>query len=424
MFETLKNAWRIADIRKKILFTVLIIFIFRVGMAIPVPFVSAEALKAWFDSANGSLFSFLDMMSGGGLSQASLFALSITPYINASIIIQLLAIGIPALERLAKEEDGRQKIAAITRYSTVVISLLMAFAYYVGIKNMGALTRNDFFGAAVIMLTFIAGSMFTMWLGEQNNEKGIGNGISVLLFAGIISRGPAIIQTVIQISQPWKTNWYIGIIVLIVAVLLVLFIVLLTEGERRLPVQYAKKVVGRKMYGGQSTYIPLKVNMTGVLPIIFAQSLLSIPQTIALAFPNIDPASFGGRFIRAFYSNSWLYAVLYFLLIVFFNYFYTTVQFNPIEVSNNIKRNGGFIPGIRPGKPTSDYIAKVLSKITLIGAVGLAVVALVPISSSWFGIGAIGIGGTSLIIVVGVAIELYQQLESQMLMRHYKGFLD
>lgn len=429
MFETIKNAWKVADLRKKILYTIFVILIFRIGSAIVVPFISADVLSQMFANvtAGGTIFSYLDMMSGGGLSQATIFSLSITPYINASIIIQLLTIGIPALERIAKQPDGQKKLATITRYTTVGISLLMSFAYYMGLRNgvngQSALTDTGIFPAIIIMLSFTAGSTFLMWLGEQVNEKGIGNGISIILFAGIVSRGPALIGTLISTAGTNGSTWWIPALLVLGMLAMVVFIVIMTGGERRIPVQYAKRVVGRKMYGGQASHIPIKVNMTGVLPIIFAQSLISLPATIALAFPNPKAGTFWAGFLDLFSYRSWFYAVLYFLLIIFFNYFYTTFQFNPVEIGNNIKKNGGFIPGIRPGKPTSDFITKVLSKITMLGALFLAVIALAPILIGYTGL-SVQIGGTSLLILVGVAIETYKQIESQLLMRHYKGFLD
>ena len=429
MFETIKNAWKVADLRKKILYTIFVILIFRIGSAIVVPFISADVLSQMFANvtAGGTIFSYLDMMSGGGLSQATIFSLSITPYINASIIIQLLTIGIPALERIAKQPDGQKKLATITRYTTVGISLLMSFAYYMGLRNgvngQSALTDTGIFPAIIIMLSFTAGSTFLMWLGEQVNEKGIGNGISIILFAGIVSRGPALIGPLIIPAGTNGATWWMPALLVSGMLAMVVFLVIMTGGERRIPVQYAKRVVGRKMYGGQASHIPIKVNMTGVLPIIFAQSLISLPATIALAFPNPDAGTFWAGFLDLFSYRSWFYAVLYFLLIIFFNYFYTTFQFNPVEIGNNIKKNGGFIPGIRPGKPTSDFITKVLSKITMLGALFLAVIALAPILIGYTGL-SVQIGGTSLLILVGVAIETYKQIESQLLMRHYKGFLD
>lgn len=419
MFETIRNAWRTKELRQKILFTLFIVLIFRIGSAIPVPFISTDLLAQIFDATEGTIFGYLNMMSGGALSQATLFALSIQPYINASIIIQLLTIGIPALERIAKQPDGQKKMAAITRYSTIAIALLMAFAYYTGIKS--ALTNTGFFPALVIILTLTAGSTIVMWLGERINEKGIGNGISIILFAGIISRGPSMISALAAYMENGMLNWITLPLLLIGLLAMIVFIVIITDGERRIPVQYAKRVVGRKMYGGQATHIPIKVNMTGVLPIIFAQSLISLPSTIGLAFPNVT--GFWAKFLSIFSYQHPVYAVLYFLLIIFFNYFYTTIQFNPIEISNNIKKNGGFVPGIRPGKPTSDFISKVLSKITLLGALFLAIVALLPILVGYTGL-QIQLGGTSILILVGVAIETYKQIESQLLMRHYKGFLD
>jgi preprotein translocase subunit SecY len=427
VFETIRNAWRIPDLRKKLLFTLFILLVYRFGSAIPVPFIDTNALQDAFKSLEGTIFGMMNMMSGGAFSQATIFALSIQPYINASIIMQLLTVGIPALERMVKEggEEGRKKIASITRYATVALGLLTGFAYYTTIANYGLVSDRRFITAAIIILTFTAGSAFIMWLGEQITEFGIGNGISIILFASIISRGPVIIQSTYDslfVAKSMSPLLAFSVLVLLLAV--IAFIVFITNAERRIPVQYAKRVVGRKMYGGQSTHLPMKVNMSGVLPIIFAQSIASLPATVA-AFV---PAWSNGWFIKAFNTNTWTYAVIYFLLIVFFAYFYSTIQFNPIEVANNLKKNGGFIPGFRAGKPTSEFIQKVLTKITLFGALYLSVIAITPIIISLFSETArqqgISLGGTSVIIVVGVALDTMKQIEAQMLMRHYKGFLE
>ena len=424
MLQTLKNAWRVEEIRKKILFTLIILLIYRVGNAIPVPYVNTAALQSYFTSLQNTVLGLLNVMSGGAFSQATIFALSIQPYINASIIIQLLCIAIPALERMSKEEgeEGRKKIASITRYSTVAIGLLQGFAYYMLIKNNGLLVseaRDSIWAAIVIVLTFTSGSALIMWLGEQITEYGIGNGISMILFASIVSRFPTqIITSVTNISNGTLT-WWAYLLTLIGALILIVLIVVVSNAERRIPVQYSKRVVGRKQYGGQSTHLPMKVNMSGVLPVIFAQSIASIPATIA---------AFSGKQLTWFDTTSLLYALVYFLLIIFFSYFYSTIQFNPIEVANNLKRNGGFIPGYRPGKPTSEFIQKVLNKITLFGAIYLSIIAVTPyLISHWSNVArtsGISLGGTSIIIVVGVALETVQALENQMLMRHYKGFLE
>lgn len=428
MIETLRNAWRIEEIRKKIVFTLLIILLYRIGNAIPVPYVNIQFLQAYFDQLRSTVLGLLDVMSGGAFSSATIFALSIQPYINASIIIQLLCIAIPALERMSKDEgeEGKKKIAAITRYSTVAIGLLQGFAFYMLIKNNGLLVseaQGSFWAAVVIILTFTSGSALIMWLGEQITEHGIGNGISMILFASIISRLPsAIIQSVRNIAAG-SLKWWAALLVFLGAIAIIVLIVYVNDAERRVPVQYAKRVVGRKMYGGQSTHLPMKVNMSGVMPIIFAQSIASIPATIAAFSGKTD-----GWFMTHFGTNSILYAIVYFLLIIFFAYFYSTIQFNPIEVANNLKKNGGYIPGFRPGKPTSEFIQRVLNKITLFGAIYLGIIATVPIIISHFTTAAsltgLSLGGTSIIIVVGVALETVRALEAQMLMRNYKGFLD
>ena len=428
MLQTLRNAWRIEEIRRKILFTLLIILLYRLGNAIPVPYVNVAALQSYFAMLQNTVLGLLDVMSGGAFSQATIFALSIQPYINASIIIQLLCIAIPALERMSKEEgeEGRKKIAAITRYVTVAIGLLQGFGFYMLIKNNGILTpeaQSSVWAAIVIVLTFTSGSALIMWLGEQITEHGIGNGISMILFASIIARLPVSIVQSIRNIVIGSLQWWVLVLMILGALAIIVLIVFVNDAERRIPVQYAKRVVGRKMYGGQSTHLPMKVNMSGVMPIIFAQSIASVPATIAAFTGKTD-----GWVATWFGNNSIPYAIIYFLLIIFFAYFYSTIQFNPIEVANNLKKNGGFIPGFRPGKPTSEFIQKVLNKITLFGAIYLGIIAVVPILVAHFSQSAaltgISLGGTSIIIVVGVALETVRALEAQMLMRNYKGFLD
>lgn len=440
MFKTIANAWRIEDIRKKLLYTALILFIFRIGAAIPVPFVNAvEGIISNTDTS--SFISYLIMMTGDAFNYGTIFAMSITPYINASIILQLLQVVIPALERLAQEgEEGRKKISAITRYTAVGLGLLQSTAYYVYLRSGGFLTTDDagkkFAGfpavlqALVIIGILTAGSALVMWLGEQINEKGIGNGISLILFTGIISRIPTLVTTLFQYFNRGGVFYGLAPLAAVIMILMVAFIVWMDNAEHRIPVQYAKRVVGRKMYGGQSSHIPLKVNMSGVLPVIFASSILSIPPTIQL-FVKAEN-KFWTTILGWFNQTSPLYVVIYFFMIIFFAYFYSQIQYNPIEMANNLRKNSGAIPGIRPGEPTAAYIAKIMSKITLLGALLLSVVALFPIiftqlTTLIFGEGRtmnISLGGTSVIILVGVALETVQQLESQMMMRHYKGFLD
>ncbi len=443
MIQTIRNAWRVPELKKKMLFTIMALLIFRLGSAIPVPYIDSASLRQYMDSQTGIL-GLMNAMSGSAFSMATVFALSIQPYINSSIIIQLLTVAIPALERLQKEggEEGRKKLAAITRYTTVGIALLQGFGYYTMIRttNSGALLDTaglpGWWAGIVIVLSFTAGSAFVMWLGEQITEFGIGNGISIILFAGILSRGPSMISTIVtgvsnnlngvtgegQFNLPW---W--GAILIVVGMLaIVVFIVFITNAERRIPVQYAKRVVGRKMYGGQSTHIPMKVNMSGVMPIIFAQAIASLPATIGAFIPSAQQEGTGwNTFLKVFDTSGIFYMVVYFLLILGFSYFYSTMQFNPVEVANNLKKNGGFIPGFRPGKPTADFIHKVLNKITLFGALYLAVIAIAPIiTGNIIGVSSLAIGGTSIIIVVGVALETTKSMEAQMLMRHYKGFLE
>lgn len=437
MFNTIKNAWRIPDLRKKMLFTLLIIVVFRFGSVIPVPFLDAGALATLMKAASeNTALGYINMLTGGAFSYASLFAMGITPYINSSIIMQLLTIAIPALERLSKEgEDGRKKIAAITRYVTVALGLFQGVAYYFYLRsNAGIVKITDgfagFFVGLVIVLCFTAGTALVMWMGEQINDKGVGNGISIILFAGIVARLPVTMGSVWQYIQlgftsPSTAGHYLVLAPLFVVLFLgiIWVIVFMNEAERRIPVQYAKKVVGRKMYGGQSTYMPVKVAMSGVMPVIFASAILSIPQFIKIFW---DPAEgFGKAFMDAFSSTGWIYTILYFLLILMFAFFYMSVQYNPLEMANNLRQSNGTIPGLRPGKPTAEFISKILSKVTLIGALFLAFIALVPIIyTNVTGMHGLSIGGTSIIIIVGVALETVKQLESQMMMRHYKGFLD
>ena len=426
MLQTLRNAWKIEELRKKILFTLVIILLYRLGNAIPVPDVNIALLNAYFAQQQSTILGLLDVMSGGAFSNATIFALSIQPYINASIIIQLLCIAIPSLERLSKEggEEGRKKIASITRYATVAIGLIQGFAYYMLIKNNNMLNADaqGIWSAIVIILTFTSGSALIMWLGEQITEFGIGNGISMILFASIISRLPTSLITTVRNIAAGNLQWWLALLMLIGAIAMIVLIVYVNDAERRIPVQYAKRVVGRKMYGGQSTHLPMKVNMSGVMPIIFAQSIASVPATFAAFAGKTD-----GWVNTWFANNSIPYAIIYFLLIIFFAYFYSTIQFNPVEVANNLKKNGGYIPGFRPGKPTSEFIQKVLNKITLFGAIYLGIIAIVPILISHFSNAAaltgLSLGGTSIIIVVGVALETVRALEAQMLMRNYKGFL-
>ena len=421
MIETVKNAWKIPELRKKLTFVLFAIVIFRLGYAIYVPFVDTASLATQFASLNsGNLLGYFNTLSGGGFATASIFAMSIYPYINSSIIIQLLQVAIPALERLAKEggEEGKKKIQRIIRCTTLVLAAIMAFGYYVTLKAYGVLTRTDAWSGIVIIITMVAGSMFVMWLGDQITEKGIGNGISIILLVGIVSQGFKALSTVISLQ------WWAIIVVLAICLAIIAFIVYITEAERRIPVQYAKRVVGRKQYGGQSTHLPMRVNMSGVMPVIFASTICGVPATIA---------GFSGKTEGFWYnlSNVWFrpgavaYIIIYVLLIFAFAYFYSTIQFNPIEVANNMKKNGGFIPGFRPGKPTSDFIKKVLNKITMMGAIFLAIIAALPlILSNIPSLGALAIGGTTTLIMVSVSLETVRAIEGELMMRHYKGFLE
>lgn len=443
MFKTMQNAWKIPDLRKKILFTLLVIIVFRIGANMPAPFLNMEALAGLMgfvtDSSSANAFAYLNTLSGGAFAQATLFAMSVTPYINSSIIMQLLTVAIPPLERMAKEgEEGRKKIAAITRYVAVVLGLVQGLAYYLYLRGSSyegtpIVTYTEgaagVFTAIVIVLVFTAGTAMMMWLGEQINQKGIGNGISILLFAGIVARLPDTVKILAQaLSAAWDSPESFGQYYFFVPLFVIIFlaiiwvIVFMNDAERRIPVQYAKRVVGRKMYGGQSTHLPIKVNMSGVMPIIFASSILTIPSTIQLF---VTPEGFWKTVLDALSTTGWVYALIYFLLILMFAYFYVAIQYNPIEMANNLRQNNGTIPGIRPGRPTADYIQKILSKITLIGALFLAVIALLPIAfSALTGMHNLMMGGTSVIILVGVALDTMKQMESQMMMRHYKGFLD
>jgi len=430
VFSTLANAWKIPELRKKLMFTVLILFVYRLANVIPVPFVNTQAMGEYFNGTlQNTILGLYNAMSGSAFSQASVLALGIQPYINASIIIQLLTVAIPALERWAKEEgeEGKKKIERLTRYTTVALGMLLGFAYYTMIKGQtvgttDVLIQKDFLSAVVIIAAFTAGSCLVMWLGEQITEFGIGNGISMILFANIIASLPGTINTLTGANL---FSWWMALIIAVVLMLLVVFIVFINDAERRIPIQYAKRVVGRKVYGGQNTNLPIKVAMTGVMPIIFGSSICSIPATIC-AFMGINAESGNWWYDNLWSPNSWAYFAFYVLMIFFFSWFYSTIQYDPVEISNNLKKNGGFIPGFRPGKPTAEFIQNVINKIIIFGAVYLAIVAGLPMVAGNLidGFQYLAIGGTSVIIVVGVALETVKALEAQMLMRHYKGFLD
>ena len=424
MLQTLRNAWGIPELRKKLIFTMAILLVYRIGNAIPVPFVDVDTLSTFFDATlSTTILGFYNALSGSAFSQASVLALGIQPYINASIIIQLLTVAIPALERLAKEggEEGKKKIERITRYSTVGLGVLLGYAYYTMLSSYSGegwnmITNDSFLAAVVIILAFAAGSSVVMWLGEQITEFGIGNGISMILFANIIAGIPG------GLGNLFSLKWWLALIILVIMAALILFVVFIQDAERRIPISYAKRVVGRKIYGGQNTNLPIKVAMSGVLPVIFAQSICSLPATVCTFIGKTD----GWAYKYLFSNTSWVYVVMYGLMIFFFSWFYSTIQYDPVEVANNLKKNGGFIPGFRPGKPTAEFIKKVINKIIIFGAVYLAIIALLPIIGGNVipGVANLGIGGTSVIIVVGVALETVKALEAQMLMRHYKGFLD
>ncbi len=428
MFQTFRNAWKIEDLRKRILFTLLILVVFRLGSAIPVPFVDAKALQAQLTSS-GTIFGFFDLMSGGGFTDATLFALGVSPYINSSIIIQLLQVVFPSLERLSQEgEEGRQKLNRITRWTAVGLSVLLAVMYWLLAKRTDALVYTEGFAAVysaiVVIATFAAGAMVLLWLGEQIDSKGIGNGVSLLIFTGIVSNMSRMIEMMVYYFQAAKTYpMYYALLPFVAILFVAMFVTIVATNaaERRIPVMYAKRVVGRKMYGGQNSYIPIKVNLSGVMPVIFASSLLSIPATIKDMF-NIGGN--WGTFLGWFGTSSWGYAALYALLIIAFNYFYVAIQYNPVQIANDLRKNSGAIPGIRPGQPTSQFISRVISKITIIGALFLVLIAVLPIVITKLTGIQIALGGTSILILVGVALEISQTLESYMLMRHHKGFLD
>ncbi len=422
MIETVKNAWKIPELRKKLTFVLFAIVIYRLGYSIYVPFVDTASLASQFSAmTGGNLLGYFNVLSGGGFATASIFALSIYPYINSSIIIQLLQVAIPALERLAKEggEEGKKKIQRITRFTTLAIAIVMSLGYYISLKSMGVLTRSDTWSAIVIITAMVAGSMFIVWLGDRITEKGVGNGISVILLVGIVSQGFKALVSVINMP------WWAMIVTVLLCLGIIAFIVYITEAERRIPVQYAKRVVGRKQYGGQSTHLPMKVNMSGVMPVIFASTICGVPATI-VGFTNPAEGTFWWKFVNEWFAQgSAAFIIVYVLLIFAFAYFYATIQFNPIEVANNMKKNGGFIPGFRPGKPTSDFIAKVLSKITMMGAIFLAIIAGLPqLLSNVPSLGGLSIGGTTTLIMVSVSLETVRAIEGEMMMRHYKGFLE
>ena len=430
MFQTFRNAWKIPELKNRLLFTLAILVVYRLGCAIPVPFVTSSALTQMF--SNGNMLTYLDMMSGGALSRCTLFALGVTPYINASIIVQLLTVAIPSLENIAKEPDGQNKLQQITRYAGEIVALIMSLGYYFVVRNMGALKYTSgaagIFTAVVIIATFTAGAQLITWCGEQIDDKGIGNGVSLLIFASIVSNWSSLYTSVTGLlTQAASGAAAIVIVVMMVmftAAVLFVFVIIMTNAERRINIQYAKRVVGRKQMGGQNSYLPLKLNMSGVMPIIFASAMVSIPGTIG-SFLQIDPEAHPVwyTFFRTFNYTSWLYIVIYLLLILAFNYFYVAIQYNPVEIANNLRRNNGSIPGFRPGKPTSDFLTRTLNKITLIGAIFLAAVAVLPIILGNLTGLSIQLGGTSLLIVVGVALDTTRALDSFMTMRNHKGFL-
>ena len=443
MLQTFKNAWKVPELKKKLLFTMVIILLYRIGANLYVPYVDINAVQSLATRYDGSIFQFVSLLSGDAFSKATLFALSVSPYITASIVMQLLTIAIPALERLSKDgEEGKKKINAITRWVTVGLALITAYGYVKLLQSYGMLTINSitsessaadkaqyYFGMAVMVACFCAGASLIMWLAEQINDHGIGNGISMILFANIISRGSAMVMGLISMVPAISNAWWgyvLGGLEVVLSIALTVamigFIVWFTNSERRIPIQYAKRVVGRKMYGGQSSNLPLKMNMAGVMPVIFASSIVSIPATIA-GFTGGGFATFVQNW---FNYNTPIYILVFIALTFAFSYFYIMISFNPIEVSNNIRNNGGAVPGIRPGKPTADYIKKILNRITLMGALFLIVISALPMIVSAFApsFSSIAFGGTSLLIIVGVALETVRDLEAQLAMRNYKGFLD
>jgi len=424
MLSTLRNAWRIPDIRKKMTFTILMLLVVRLGAAVPVPFMNKSIIEGIFNASQGGILQFLDMMAGGTFSDFSIFATNIYPYITASIILQLLTIAIPKLEELAKQgEEGKKKINRYTRYGAIVLAAVQAIGYTFGLFRNALETQNSM-QTVIVILSMVAGTAFLMWIGELITEKGIGNGISLLIFIGIISKLPSDLISTFKLVSIGQLSLIKVLLFGIVMLVIIAFVVALQEGQRKIPVQYAKRVVGRKMYGGQSTHIPIKVLMAGVIPVIFASSLLALPQTFAL-FSQGGITQWVEKYLTPAGSvGIWVYSILNILLIVFFTYFYTAVQFNTVEYSKNLQQNGGFIPGIRPGRPTSDYLNKVVNRIVFVGGISLALLASLPIVLSKAFAMNVNFGGTAIIIVVGVALETVKQIESQMLMRHYKGFLN
>lgn len=439
MFETLRNAWKVTEIRKKLLFTLFIIIVFRFGSALTVPFLDLTVVQKWMEdnATNGNFLEYLNVLTGGALSKATIFSLSITPYINASIIVQLLTYALPPLERLQQEgEEGRKTLNKITAFVSLGLSIFMSIAYYFTLKNMGAVQYTTgfegVFTAIVIASCFVAGAMLVVWMGNRINDKGIGNGVSMILFAGIVARFPTDVGYLISLIKETPSKYlFVSIGIAIVFVIMIGFVVFMNESERRIPIQYAKRVVGRRQYGGQSTHIPVKVCMSGVMPIIFAMAFMSLPSTIGMFKPAYTtPVGFWQKFYNGFLNffstQSFSYAILYFILIIAFNYFYVSMQYNPIEIANQLRQNNGGIPGIRPGKPTSDYIQRVLSKITLVGAIFLGIIAIFPIFLGMWDsqLRSLSMGGTTMLIVVSVALETVRTLESQLMMRHHKGFLE
>ena len=436
MFETLRNAFRVKEIRRRLFYVLLMLVVVRIGTQLPVPGVNSDFFKEWFESQTGDAFNFLDAFTGGSFSSFSIFALNITPYITSSIIIQLLTIAIPALEEMQKDgEDGRKKLVALTRYVTVALALLEGVAMTIGFGRQGLITDMNAISVIVVIASLTAGSAFLMWVGEQINEKGIGNGISIVLIINIVSRIPSDLVSLFETFVKGKTIARGALAMLIIAAIIigmVVLVVFLYDAIRRIPVQYSKKMQGRKMFGGQSTNIPLKVNTAGVMPVIFASTLMSLPNIIA-SFAGYQGTGIGAQILNTLNSNNWfsltnpVYSiglVIYIVLLIFFAYFYTSITFNPLEVADNMKKQGGFIPGIRPGKPTVDYLQNVLNYIIFIGAVGLTIIAVIPFFFNGVFGADVSFGGTSLIIVVSVVLETMNQLESMMLVRNYRGFLN
>ncbi len=418
MFNTFVNAWKIPEQRKKILYTGLLIFLFRLGCHIPVPLVDATAIRSIFSESN--FFGFLNVMSGGALKQMSFFALAVSPYITSSIVVQLLSIVIPKWEEMSKEgEEGRKKLQEYTRYITLLLALIQGYATANYIGSLGAVKDPGFYSYCVIALTFTAGTILLMWMAETIGEKGVGNGVSLLIFAGIISQMPDAVVTMVKGVIAGTTPWWGMAILIVIAAVSVVGIVFVTQGTRKIPVQYAKRVVGRKVYGGQNTHIPFKINQAGVLPVIFASSLLMFPETI-LQFVNASWAEKVSSFMG---TGTWFHTILYVLLIFFFSFFYTMIQFNPIDTAKNMQKNGGFIPGIRPGKPTSDFLSRIMSRLTVVGAVFLCALVLLPMMLSAVTTMKTGFGGTTILIAISVALETIKAIEAQVMQRHYKGFL-